>query len=190
MSEQRFKPLSLDEMTPEQRCVAQALMDGPRHVVPRPFHPLLRTRPELADRVRLLGDYIRFENTLPPKLSELAILIVAKHWMALFELHIHYRVAREAGLDPAIADAIVEGRRPSSLAADEKVVYEFCSEVLEHKDVSDATFQAAMQRFGERGVIDLASLVGYFSFVSTIINTARLPIPEGSTLQLPIEKKL
>jgi len=187
MAEQRFKPLSLDEMTPEQRRVAQALMDGPRRVVPRPFHPLLRTRPELADRVRLLGDYIRFENTLAPKLLELAILIVAKHWKADFELHIHRRVSREAGLDPAIGDAIFEGRKPDLPAADEKLVYDFCSELLEDKDVSDASFQAAMERFGERGVIDMASLVGYFSFVSTIINTARLPIPEAP--QSPVGKK-
>ena len=180
MTKQRFKPLSESEMTPEQRRVARVLMDGPRHGLPGPFHALLRS-PELADRVRQLGDYIRFNNSLPSKLCELIILLAARHLSAQYEWHAHRRISREAGLDPAIADAIAEGRRPTTLSADETLVYEFCSELLKANDVCDTTYSAALERFSERGVIDIVATVGYFSFVAMVLNTERHPLPEGAT---------
>jgi 4-carboxymuconolactone decarboxylase len=113
-------------MTAEQRCVAQKLLDGPRHGLPGPFHALLRS-PELADRVRSLGDYVRFQNSLPAKVRELVIMMVARFWSAQYELHAHHRHAHKAGLDPTIADAIDEGRRPDHLDVEEALVYDFVS---------------------------------------------------------------
>ena len=185
MNTQRFHPLSDNEMTPEQRRVAQVLIDGPRRGLPGPFHALLRS-PELADRVRQLGDYIRFSNSLPPNLCELIILLVARYWSAQFEWHAHRRLSREAGLDPSVADAIAEGRRPGVLSPDESLVYDFCGELLANKDVSDATYAAAISRFAERGVIDMVGTVGYFGLVAMVLNAERHPLPEGATPLPPL----
>lgn len=179
MGKERFKPLEQGEMTVEQRRVAQALLDGPRRGLPGPFHALLRS-PELADRVRSLGDYIRFQNSLPAKVRELVILMVARFWSAQYELHAHRRHARTAGLDPATADAIVQGRRPDRFDAEEAVAFDFVSELLQHRDVSDRTYRSAIDRFGERGVIDMVGTAGYFCFVSLVLNMERHPVPEDT----------
>jgi 4-carboxymuconolactone decarboxylase len=186
MAKERFKPLEQEAMTAEQRRVAQVLLDGPRHGLPGPFHALLRS-PELADRVRSLGDYIRFQNALPAKVCELIILMVARFWSAQYEWHAHRRHSLKAGLDPAIADALDVGRRPDHLDVEEALAYDFVSELLEHKDVSDLTYQAAIDRFGERGVIDMVSTAGYFCFVSLVLNMERHPIPKDAVNDTAVE---
>src|SRR5215471_11997158 len=139
MTGPRFKPLPPEQMTAEQTRVAQALTQGPRGGVRGPFLALLRI-PALADRVRALGDYVRFESALPPPLSELAILVVARFWTAQYEWYAHSRHAVKAGVDPSVPEAIAEGKRPPKLSADEALVYDFCSELLNARDVSDKTF--------------------------------------------------
>ena len=145
----RFAPLSDPDMTPEQRRVAHAVASGPRGGLRGPFHALLRS-PELADRVRLLGDFVRFESAIPASLRELAILLVARFWSADYEWHAHRSHAVTAGLDPAIPAAIETGRRPAALSPDEMLVYDLISELLTDRDISDATYEAAKNRFGER----------------------------------------
>src|SRR5262249_12034304 len=130
---QRFKPLSQHDMTLDQQRVAQAVASGPRGGLRGPFHALLRS-PELADRVRHLGDYVRFESTVPAALRELAILLVARFWSAHYEWNAHRRHAAAAGLDPSIADAIEMGKRPAKLTADEALVYDLVAELLHDKD--------------------------------------------------------
>lgn len=176
MTTQRFKPLAESEMTVEQRKVADILIKGPRKGLPGPFHALLRS-PELADRVRQLGDYVRFSSSLPAVLSELIILIVARYWSAQYEWYAHRRLSREAGLQPHIVEAIAEGRRPSPLSPDEALVYDFTNELLTGKDVTDKTYARAIERFTERGVIDMIGTAGYFCFVSLVLNGERHAIP-------------
>ncbi len=178
---QRFKPLSQHEMTLDQQRVAQAVATGPRGGLRGPFHALLRS-PELADRVRHLGDYVRFESTVPALLRELAILVVARFWSAHYEWNAHRRHALAAGLDPSIADAIEVGRRPAKLSADEALVYNLIAELLNDRDISDATFAAAMARFGERMTIDLIGIAGYYGFISLVLNAGRTPVAEGGKL--------
>src|SRR5580704_6379021 len=149
----RFKPLSQHDMNLDQQRVAQAIAGGPRGGLRGPFHALLRS-PELADRVRHLGDYVRFESSVAPALRELAILVVARFWSAHYEWNAHRKHAVTAGLDPAIADAIEVGRRPAALSPDETVVYDYVSELFNNRDVSDATFEAARIRFGEQTLIE------------------------------------
>jgi 4-carboxymuconolactone decarboxylase len=173
----RFKPLSQHDMTLDQQRVAQAVASGPRGGLRGPFHALLRS-PELADRVRHLGDYVRFESTVPAALRELAILLVARFWSAHYEWNAHRKHAAAAGLDPSIADAIEVGKRPK-LSADETLVYDLVTELLRDKDISDATFAAAMARFGEQTVIDLIGTAGYYGFVSLVLNANRTPVTEG-----------
>jgi 4-carboxymuconolactone decarboxylase len=175
---QRFTPLSPQDMTPDQRRVAQAVATGPRGGLRGPFHALLRC-PELADRVRHLGDYVRFESTVPAALRELAILLVARFWSAHYEWNAHRKHAIVAGLDPSVADAIEAGRRPAELTPDETLVYDLVAELLRDKNVSDATFAAARARFGERMIVELVGTVGYYGFVSLVLNTDRTPVAEG-----------
>jgi 4-carboxymuconolactone decarboxylase len=143
-----------------------------------PFHALLRS-PELADRVRHLGDFVRFESAVPAALRELAILLVARFWSAHYEWNAHRRHAAAAGLDPAIADAIEVGKRPAKLSADETIVYDLIAELLHDKDISDKTFEAAKARFGEQMMVELIGTAGYYGFVSLVLNASRTPVAEG-----------
>ena len=185
MTGPRFQPLPPQQMTAEQTRVAQALSEGPRGGVRGPFPALLRV-PALADRVRALGDYVRFESSLPPPLSELAILVVARFWTAQYEWYAHSRHALKAGLDPSVPAAIAQGKRPAKLSADEALVYDLCTELLYARDVSDATFAAAVKRFGEVTVLELVALAGYYGFVSLILNINRTPIPDDATPLRPL----
>jgi 4-carboxymuconolactone decarboxylase len=187
MTGPRFKPIPPDEMTPEQKRVVQALTDGPRGGLRGPFPALLRI-PALADRVRLLGDQVRFESSLPAPLRELAILVVARFWSAQYEWYAHSQHAVKAGIDPSIPEAIAQGRRPDKLAPDQALIYDFCTELLHGRDVSDATFEAAVKRFGETTVLELVSLAAYYSFVSLVLNANRTPIPDGATPLRPLAK--
>ena len=183
----RFAPLSDPDMTPEQRRVAHAVASGPRGGLRGPFHALLRS-PELADRVRLLGDFVRFESAIPASLRELAILLVARFWSADYEWHAHRSHAVTAGLDPAIPAAIETGRRPAALSPDEILVYDLISELLTDRDISDATYEAAKNRFGERAIVELIGTAGYYGIVSLVLNAARVPVPEGGSRLPPLGK--
>ena len=122
---------------------------------------------------------MRFHSSIPPKLNELAIIITARHWTSHYEWYAHRRAAANQGLNPVIIEAIAAGKRPTGMAADEEAVYNFCTELLEKKQVSDQTFQAAKDKFGERGVVDLIGVTGYYQVVSMLLNVDEYPMPEG-----------
>ena len=165
-------------MTAEQRVVAEAIASGPRGGLRGPFQAWLRS-PKLADRLQKVGEYLRFESAVPRRLNELAILMTARAWDAQFEWFAHHRMAMDAGLDPAVAEAIAEGRRPASMQADEAVVYYFCAELRATRTVSDATLAAALGLLGEHGVIDLIAVNGYYDVVSMTLNVAEVALPDG-----------
>jgi 4-carboxymuconolactone decarboxylase len=180
----RFEPLDPDELTAEQRRVAAAITNGPRGDLRGPFPALLRS-PELADRVQHLGEYIRFGNALATTLKELAVLLTARKWAAEFEWWAHRQLALEAGLSPAIVDAIAAGRRPEELDREQAAVYEFASELLASGGVLDETFQAVRGVLGDQGVVDLTCTVGYYSLVAFVLNVDRVPVPHDDTGSLP-----
>lgn len=182
----RFAPIETDRMTPQQRAVAQALTEGPRGGIRGPFHALLRN-PRLADRVRSLGDSVRFENSLPAQLREFVILLVARFWSARYEWHAHSKIAAELGVPQEVIDAIGRGRVPASMTPDHALLHRFCMELLQDKDVSDATYAQAEARFGEVALLDVLCTAGYFSFVSLILNTIRQPVPEGGAELPPLD---
>jgi 4-carboxymuconolactone decarboxylase len=174
----RYPPLSPDQMTPAQREVAEAIASGPRGGLRGPFQAWLRS-PEVADRLQKVGEYLRFSSSVPRRLNELAILITARAWDAQFEWYAHHRLALEAGLDPAVAADIAEGRRPASMQADEAVIYDFCTELRATRRVGDATLAAAQALLGDAGVIDLIAVSGYYDTVSMTLNVAEVPLPDG-----------
>lgn len=174
----RFKPLTYDQMTPAQKTMTDHLLSGERHGTNGPFNVLLRS-PEMGDAVQALGAQVRFHSTLAPRLNEFAIILTGRFWNAQYEWYAHKRLALQAGLSPAIVDAIALGRRPTGMQADEEAVYNFVTELLHSKQVSDATFNAARDRLGERSVVDLMTLVGYYGLVSMVLNVDRYPLPAG-----------
>ncbi|MBV9784380.1 MAG: carboxymuconolactone decarboxylase family protein [Acidisphaera sp.] len=180
---QRFPELKLEQMTSMQQKVAREIAAGPRGGLRGPFNAWLRC-PELADLWQKVGEYIRFHSSLPRSLNELAILITARVWTAQFEWYAHYKLAMEAGLSPAIAAAIAEGRRPEAMSDDERIVYDFCTELQEKKSVGDAAYAAAVGRFGEQGVVELISACGYYTAVSMTLNVADVAVPDDSVPRL------
>ncbi len=179
----RFKPLTWDEMTPAQRTMVEHLVSGPRAGANGPFNVLLRS-PEMGDIAQQFGASMRFNQSMPRKLNEMAIIITARYWTAQYEWYAHKRAALQAGLEPAIVDAIQHGRRPRAMSKDEDAVYTFCTEVLNTKHVSDATFAAAKNAVGEKGVVDLMGVMSWYQMVSMLLNVDRYPLPAGAQPEL------
>jgi 4-carboxymuconolactone decarboxylase len=194
--QRRFKLIPFAEMTPDQRKYADAVMAGPTSatgsaaVVPgastigSPFNVYLRS-PRLAEQLRGVSEYIRFKTSLPAKLNEFAILITARQWGAQYEWFAHHRLALKAGLSPAIAEDLAQGKRPAGMQDDEAAVYNFAHELHTTRQVSDANFKAVVDRFGEQGVVDLIAVTGYYVMVSMILNVDRTPMPGGAKPPLP-----
>jgi len=190
----RFKLIPLENLTPEQRVLADAIRSGPRAAMKSsaasrpgplggPFNVWLRS-PGMGNIIQQLGAEIRFRSSLPSRLNEMAILITTRKWTSQYEWFAHHKVATEAGLDPAVAEAIAQGRRPAKMSGDEAIVHDFSRELHETQGVSDATYKAALDRFGERGVVDLIAVNGFYVLVSMCLNVDRTPLPEGEKLPL------
>lgn len=190
MQTQRFKQIPVEDLTADQRALYDAIKSGPRSAVKNssaarpgplggPFNVLLRS-PEVGNIIQSLGAAIRFRSSIPSKLNELAIITTARHWSAHYEWQAHLRLALEAGLDPAIGEDIAKGRRPSKMSEEEAIVYDFSRELHETHGVSDETYKRALDRFGERGVMDLIAVNGYYGLVSMVLNVDRTPLPEGA----------
>jgi 4-carboxymuconolactone decarboxylase len=183
----RFKPLTYAELTPEQKAMADHLLAGERGGMNGPFNVTLRS-PEVGDAAQKLGALVRFHSTLPKKLNEMAILMTGRFWNAQYEWSAHKKAALAAGLSPAIIDAIATGKRPTGMAPDETAIYSFANELLRNKEVSDASFAAVVKMFGERGAVDLTGVMGYYSFVSMMLDIDRYPLPDGEKPELkPLE---
>ncbi len=189
-SERRFKLTPLAEMTPAQRSVADAIRSGPRAAVGSsataevatigsPFNVWLRS-PELADHLQKLGSHIRFKSSLPARLNEFAILVTARHWTSQYEWVAHHRLALQGGLNPQVAEDLAQGKRPANMQADEAIVYDFSTEMHRAHQVSDATYKAAVDKFGEQGVVDLIAVNGYYVLVAMTLNVDRTPVPAGT----------
>jgi 4-carboxymuconolactone decarboxylase len=174
----RFKPLTWDQMSPEQKTMTTNLLNGPRQGLGGPFNVLLRS-PEMGDLAQKLGEYARFRPAVPAKLRELAIIVTARHWTAQYEWNAHRRAAAQAGLSADVIDAIANRKRPAKMQPDEEAVYNFATELLETKQVRDETFKAAVDKFGEKGVVDIIGVMGYYQMVSMLLNVDRYPLAAG-----------
>jgi 4-carboxymuconolactone decarboxylase len=175
----RFKPLTYDQMTPPQKALIDHLLAGERGTVTGPFNVLLRS-PEMGDLAQQLGAQMRYHSSIPRKLNEFAILITARFWTSQYEWYAHSRDGLKYGLKPALIDSLATGKRPTPMEPDEVVVYNFCTELLKTHQVTDATFKTTVDRFGEKGAVDLIGTMGYYNLVSMLLNTDRYPLPDGA----------
>jgi 4-carboxymuconolactone decarboxylase len=174
----RLAQIDLAKLSPEQKKVADAIVSGPRGGLRGPFEPWLRS-PVLADRAQKLGEYCRFDNSLPRDLSELAICLIGRHFKAQFEFYAHARLAREAGLSADIVEAIRVRATPPFTRDVEKVVYDFVTEYLDTNRVATPNYKRAIDAFGEQGVVDLVGVCGYYMLVSMTLNVFEVPLPPG-----------
>lgn len=183
-SADRLPPIPESDWTPEQRRLAQPIIDGPRGALISPFVPLLRS-PELMDHAQRMGEYLRFRSSIGLRLSELAICITASHWSQQVEWAIHAPIAEREGIAPAALADIALGRTPGALQPDEAVLYAFCTELHRHQGISDATWAQAVALWGEQGVVDLIGVNGYYTLLSMVMNSARTTVPASSASPLP-----
>ena len=184
-AQDRMPPIPEDQLTEDQREAVEEfkrVRDANR--IGGPFVPLLRS-PEMLSRARNVGDYVRFNSVLPPRLSELVILITARHWSQQYEWVAHARIAEREGLRSEIIAAVADGRRPDVMMEDEATLYDFCVELLRTHGVSDTTYARLVSLFEEKGVIDTIGIIGYYSLLAMVMNTARTPLREGAPPPLP-----
>ena len=170
---ERFAALARASLSPGQQRVFDAIASGPRGTVPAPFHIFLQSA-ELADRVQQLGELLRYRTGLPPRLSELAILVTASHWGAEYEWSVHEREARKAGVPEDVIRAIAAGTRPD-LTGDDALVHDFAHTFYTQRDVPTPLFEAAVARFGPRTVVELGSILGYYSMLAIVLKIFRVP---------------
>ncbi len=183
MSHDRLPPIAEARWSSEQRRTAQAIIDGPRGALLPPFVPLLRS-PELMEHAQRMGEYLRYRSALGQRLSELAILVTARHWSQQVEWAIHAPIALREGIAAATIEAIADGRRPATMPADESALYAFSTELHRQHGVSDKTWGDAVEHFGEQGVVDLIGINGYYALLSMLMNAARTPAPASAVERL------
>jgi 4-carboxymuconolactone decarboxylase len=179
-AQDRLPPIPESQQTEAQKKAIAEFTAARKTGISGPFVPLLRS-PEVMNRARAMGDYLRFNSVLPPRLSEFAILITARYWTQNYEWDAHNQLALQGGLSADIIKAIADGRRPDKMAADEEVLYTFCDELHRNQSISDATYARAVSTFGEQGVIDIVGISGYYTLLAMVLNTARTPVPPGRT---------
>ena len=186
----RFAPLKADELSPAQKAWADMIAVPPRNAKfgAPPYRAYIRN-PELAPRLSALSDYLRWNTTLPPRLSEFAILITARQWTVQYEWFAHYPLALKAGLDAKILGDVSAGRRPDNMRDDEAALYDFVTALYRDKKVTDPVYKAAVDKFGERGVMDIIGIIGYYDLVSMTQITMQAGAPNDSVPPLPALSK-
>ena len=173
----RFKIISEGEMTPEQAEVWQE-MCADRPSPAGPFNAWLAS-PEMARRAASLGAFVRLQSSLEPRQSELAILITARHWNCQAEWSIHEPFALKAGLDPAVITALNHKQEPGFARQDEAAIYAYCRQALEKGQVEDEVFVRCQELLGQKGVVELIGVVGYYCLVALSLNIMQVPLPES-----------
>ena len=176
--ERRFPQLTMDRLDERQRPLAEQIMQVSSIGIAGPYNPMLRS-PVFGQRMFDLLRYLRWDTSLPLRLNEFAILIVARHWRSQVEWFAHAPIAEKAGLSPTLIAELKANKRPSNMAADEAAVYDFLTELLTRRDVTDETFDRARRLLGEQQVVDLTAVAGTYITVAMILAMAREGVPAG-----------
>ena len=173
----RIPDIQATPMTAAAQAVFDKIAAGPRGKVEGPLRIWLH-RPQLANLSQALGAYCRYETSLSPRLSELAILVVGGHWRAGFEWFVHAPIAATAGLPAAAIEAIRVGREPTLESDEERAVYDFAQSLVTTSRIPDSTFQRAQLVLGEQRLVDLVGIIGYYSYIAMTIVTFAVDVPE------------
>jgi 4-carboxymuconolactone decarboxylase len=181
LAQNRMPPIAAEKLTPEQKKVIELVTAPPRGPIGStgPFIPLMRS-PELMNRLQAVGGYLRFNSVLPQKLVNMIALLTSRHYTQQYEWDGNYPLSLKSGLSADIANAIGDGRRPENIGGDDELVYNFVTELLQNKSVSDPTYARLVGKFGEQGVVDATATVGYYSTLAMVMNVARAPAQPDS----------
>ncbi len=180
----RYREISPAEMSPAQKQVHDEIVSGKRGRFGGPFQLLIRA-PEVCKHLSRLGEYLRWGSSLPAALSELAICLTARHMRANYEWHAHAPLAVEAGVPAAAMEAIRTGGVPNFQAKDQALVYRLVTELIDTKRLSDASFAEAIAAFGEAGVVELGTIIGYYTAIGNALNVFEVPLPPGTAPYFP-----
>ena len=184
MSQPRFPVIEASQMTARQKEVSDAIAGGPRGGVRGPFLALIH-HPDLAERVQQLGEHLRFGTTLSAALTEMAILMTARRWNAQYEWFAHERIARNTtDLPDHIIRAIQSGRIPDNMTPEQQAVFDFVLSAQKYGAPTDAAYDEALKLFGRQGILDLLCTTGYYTMIAMVLNTAKIPLPDGAATPL------
>lgn len=167
-----------EDMSPAQRAVLDKIVSGPRGRIQGPLRAALHNA-ELAEKWQALGAMLRYETSLPPRLSEMAILITGRACNSPFEWYAHRIEGEKAGIETSILEALLAQQEPPGMSEDDTIIWRYATELNKYKSVSDATHAAVVKRFGVRTVVELTALVGYYTMVAMTLNCHEVPLPEG-----------
>lgn len=176
--EPRFPQLTLEQLNDQQRPLGEKIMKISSVGLAGPYNPMLRS-PVMAQRMYDLLDYLRWHTSVPAKLNEFAILIQARLWRSQVEWFAHYPLALKAGLSQQVAADLKANRRPQAMQPDEAVVYDFCMELSQKREVSDENFDRARKLLGDQGVVDLIAVSGTYVAVAMMLSAAEEGVPPG-----------
>jgi 4-carboxymuconolactone decarboxylase len=180
----RLPPVDPDRLTDAQRPIYDAIAGGPRKGVRGPLAIWLH-RPQLAEAAQALGRYCRYDSSIPPRLSELTILLMGRHWLAEYEWAAHRPFAVAAGLSDAVIDAIRDDREPSFTRDDERLVYRFVRQLHADRAIEQPLYDALAGEIGEDAIVDLVGIAGYYTLISMTIKVFDVPPPAGVAPELP-----
>jgi 4-carboxymuconolactone decarboxylase len=180
----RYREIAVGEMSPAQQRVHDQIVAGRRGRFGGPFELLIRA-PEICGLASQLGEHLRWGTSLPDRLSELAIITTARFWRAQYEWFAHAPLAVKAGVPAEAVEAIRSGGTPHFTAADEVLVWRLCSEIFRTQRLSDASFGEAVAAFGEHGLVELISLIGYYTLIGNTLNVFQVPLPAGELPPFP-----
>jgi len=178
-AQDRLPPIPADKMTDAQRKAAAEFRAARGTDPTGPFSVMLRI-PELMDLTFKWRQHVQLRSAFDQRLTELVILVTARHWNQQYEWNAHEPLALKAGLKPDIIAAVAAGRRPDHMAEDEAILYDLTTELVRHHGVSDPTYARALAKFGEVGIVEATSLSGYYALLAGVMNTARTPLPAGA----------
>jgi 4-carboxymuconolactone decarboxylase len=189
MQSPRLPVLSEEIFTPDQRALADSIKSGPRgqFKLSGPFAVYLHS-PAFGELAQKLGGHLRFKTSVPPRLSEFAILCTAQHWKAQYEWVAHAIIGEKQGVKPDTIRAIQAGRAPKSAPKDEMAIYAFVKELYGKKRVSTPTFNRVKKILGDAGTVELVGILGYYAMVSMTLNTFKAPLPKGTPVPFPEPK--
>jgi 4-carboxymuconolactone decarboxylase len=177
----RLPAIAMESLTPEQQAIVEAINSGPRGRFSNegPFAVFLHA-PVFGMLAQQLGGHLRFHSSLPPRLSEFAILCTGRYWKAQYEWHAHARIAAKQGVKEATIRDLHAGRVPKSAPRDEMAIYAFVKELYATRRVSDAAYARVHKLLGDASMVELVGILGYYVLISMTLNVFRMPLPEGT----------
>src|SRR6516162_9571410 len=178
----RLPAVTEDKLDDTQRALLASMRAGPRGdrvKLGGPFGVYMHA-PEYGELTQELGAFVRFKTSLPPRLSEFAILCTARLWRAQYEWHAHAPIAEKAGVKPEVIADLKAGRTPKKAAKDERAIFDFVQELYKKRRVSERTYKRVQGVVGDKGAVELTGILGYYAGVSMILNVFNVPLPDGA----------